>query len=233
MKKDENQRTLTLVFCILLGILYSCNHHDKIVSKQYLWNDINSFVKNGEDYRLFYLDSSWYKKTIKVEMDSNLLLKNILVLDERLSKDLESITQLNEQGGTLEYHFYIMDSLVIGAEDRYLLLLEQYKADPPMLYYNSLILALIKEDRILSKFNLAVDLSSTPCEDFRSSILISGKTIISKSVSHCTSDNQDENGKSLGIGQTESEIITEYYSYNQKTSMFDRKARNISRVKNE
>ena len=166
-------------------------------------------------------------------MDSNLLFKNILVLDERLSKDLESITQLKGQGGTLEYHFYIMDSLVIGDEDRYLLILEQYKADPHTLYYNSLILALVKEGKILSKFNLAVDLSSPPCEDIRSSILISGKTIISKSVSHCTSDNQDENSKPLGIGQANSEIIKEYYSYNRKTSMFDRKARDIIKIKNE
>jgi len=146
----------TLKFCILLILLCSCKHHRDITSEDFLWNDVNSLVTKGENYRVFYLDSSFYKKSKWVELDSNIRRKNIFTLDEQLSKHLENISQYQAQGGMLECHFYIMDTIILGTKDRHLLLLEQCNAFPPGVDYTSLILAHIINDSILSSFNLAM-----------------------------------------------------------------------------
>jgi len=224
-------KKIVLIYFIFIAFLWSCTQHRSITSKEFLWNDVNSLISFGEDYRLFYIDSSLHKKQNKFELDSNIIRKNISILDEQVSEHLKSIKQFRAQGGTMEYHFYVLDTISINPNELYLLLFEQCYIMPPSYDYASLILANIKKDSILSIYKLAEDLSDPPCHDVRSSILTSSKIIISKNVSYCVSDSQDEDGKPLGIGEDETDIITEYLTYNEKYKKFFLKERKVLRVK--
>jgi len=223
-------RRIAFILLIILGAVSSCHNGKALLSKEFLWQDKDSFFTKGENYQIYYPDTSWMTKQNLMELDTIYSLKNISILDERLSKDLETNRQFKNQGGELEFHFYIIDTL-IWESNHYLLLFEKYKSTPPSVFYNSLILALLNEDKIVSTFILASEITSPPCTDLRSSLLISNKKIVSKIISYCTSDAQDANGAPISINKNENILITEYYICNPKNGIFYRMNRKMSTIK--
>jgi hypothetical protein len=181
-----------LLLSISILLSSACKHERSVdrTSIAVMWKDIDSLVNHSKNFQIYYCDSSWLKRS-KHYLDSNFINTNLFKLDYLLADEIEALKSI---GIKSTYDFYILDTLKRDSQNDFLLILEKYKDYPPIARtnYYSLILVLISEDTIVSAFHLAEKYQEVLGTCTRSSIILPGNRIISRTISHHCSDCEDE-----------------------------------------
>jgi hypothetical protein len=183
------------IFLLLsISILLSCAcKHERSVDRTSLtviWKDIDSLVNHSKNFQIYYFDSSWLTRS-KHCLDSNFINANLFKLDSELADGIEALKSI---GIKITYDFYILDTLKRDARNNFLLILERYKGYGPLprMNYYSLILVAISGDTIVSGFHLAENYQEVLGTITKSSIILPGNRIISRTIHHHCSDYEDE-----------------------------------------
>jgi hypothetical protein len=178
------------------------------------WHNFNQFKYNSKDYQLFTLDSSWYKIHHKTLLDSNFVNQNIQTIDSVLGNELKTYRQF------YTYKFYLLDTLRRAKEGAYLLLLEQYRTDPIINDFDALVMIIVSGNNVMASYHLAEYISSNGFTSVKSSVLLDGGRILSRTTEMGCSDSQDENGKSpcSHTNKTELYYFDSYYKQYRQIS---------------
>ena len=167
-------------------LLLSCKTETAInyQSKDVVWKDIDSLTNHSTNYTLFNMDSSWESR-IKRPVDSNFIKENIKVIDNSIP-----IGQfLNEQGW--KYEFFLVDTLKFEGFGEFILLFGKYlyTPDPVFLDQRKLLLIKISDNVAVASFHLAQTKENYMIDAVKTSIILPGFKIISRTVTHWCSDN--------------------------------------------
>jgi hypothetical protein len=153
------------------------------------WHNFNQFKYQSKDYQLFTLDSSWYKIHHRTLLDSNFVNQNIQTIDSVLGNDLITYRQY------YTYKFYLLDTLRRAKEGTYLLLLEQYRTDPIINDVDALVMIIVSGNNVITSYHLAEHISRNCYTSVKSSALLDGGRILSRTTKIGCSDSEDETAK--------------------------------------
>jgi len=178
-------KTSIYLLPIFLLTLFSCKHETPkdIQSLYEVWKDIDSLTNFSKEYKLFYLDSTWNKKTTRI-VDSNFIKANSDKIDDFLPKG----QILNEQG--FHYNFFILDTLKKEKNVDYILILGKYlyAVDPVVLNQTHLFLIAVSGNKFISSLDLAHTQANPFENSIKTSVILPGFKIVSRTISKWCSD---------------------------------------------
>jgi len=199
-----------LLFSIL--ILFSCKHEKPvdIQSLKVVWKDIDSLSGFSKDYKLYYLDSSWNKKSTRI-VDSNFIKANRAQIDDILPKG----KFLNEQG--FQFNFFILDTLKTEKDVDFILISGKYlyTIDPIILNQSHLFLMAVSGNKLISSFHLAHTQQNPFENSITTSVILPGFKIISRTISKWCSDFVSGNYRNCSWSKS-----TGFYIYDHQVERF-------------
>jgi hypothetical protein len=173
-----------------------------------MWKDADSLINETTGNKVYYFDSTFLKRYHETKSDTSFVNKNLKFIDGEIAEFKQFYS----------YQIGILDTIRNEQSHLFILIHEKNQGEAGVLSKASSIkLIVVFQNRVLSTYTLAEISEGNLWNEIRSSIILPGNQIITRTVTRGCSDFITRNDGRLSCWKFQT---TEFYEYKYQSETF-------------